>query len=130
RWWFWAGTGFMLVAVCAGYLLIPVGGRISQANCDKIQPGWALAQVQELLGEDCVQGWLSAHWFDEDHNWIVVNLDPDDLVTATLFVPSTIPAYERMKRRMGRRVRALWPAAPWPKENPEPGFPGGKALWR
>jgi hypothetical protein len=61
----------MLVAVCAGYLLIPVGGRISQENCDKIQPGWTFAQVQAVLGDDCIQSWMgghSAHWIDEDHN--------------------------------------------------------------
>jgi hypothetical protein len=39
RWWFWAGTGFMLVAACAGYLLIPVPSRITQADCDKIRAG-------------------------------------------------------------------------------------------
>jgi hypothetical protein len=27
RWGFWAGAGFMLVAVCAGYLLIPVAAE-------------------------------------------------------------------------------------------------------
>ena len=51
RWWFWAGTGFMLVAVCAGYLLIPVEKpRITQENCDKIQLGWSQKEVEELLG--------------------------------------------------------------------------------
>ena len=35
RWWFWGGMLFMLVATCAGYLLIPVEEpRISQANYD------------------------------------------------------------------------------------------------
>jgi hypothetical protein len=50
RWWFWSGAGFMLVAVVAGYLMIPIGNRISQANCDKIQPGWTSEQVEKLLG--------------------------------------------------------------------------------
>jgi len=38
HWWFWCGTGFMLVAVVAGYLVIPVHkGRISQGNFDKFK---------------------------------------------------------------------------------------------
>jgi hypothetical protein len=57
RWWFWAGTGFMLVAIAAGYLLIPVGdGRISQASCDAIQEGWSPEQVVDLLGKHSIPG--------------------------------------------------------------------------
>jgi hypothetical protein len=49
RWWFWAGTGFILVAIAAGYLVIPVGeGRISQANCDRIQLGMTFAEVKSV----------------------------------------------------------------------------------
>jgi hypothetical protein len=60
RWWFWGGTGFMLVAVCAGYLLIPVGeGGISQANCDRIQLGMKVEDVSILLGDTPVGGALS-----------------------------------------------------------------------
>jgi hypothetical protein len=57
RWWFWAGTGFMLVAVCAGYLLIPVEkARITQENYDKIQEGWSEKQVEDLLGSCTLHG--------------------------------------------------------------------------
>jgi hypothetical protein len=57
RWWFWAGAGFMLVAVAAaaGYLLIPVDeGRISQASCDRLQLGWSPHQVASLLRDNVI----------------------------------------------------------------------------
>src|SRR5438445_11646346 len=92
RWWFWVGTGFMLVAVVDRYLVIPVHkGRISQANFDKIQIEWTPEQVGDLLGlmdgtpNTLVSGppympskvlgmcWLS--WEDEDGNEIGVLFD-------------------------------------------------------
>src|ERR1700732_4335993 len=90
RWWFWAGTAFMLVAVCAGYLLIPVEKpRITQENCDKIQLGWSPEQVVNLLGEHAPPMWrritveeiwpetwtritMEEIWWDEDSNHIAV----------------------------------------------------------
>jgi hypothetical protein len=118
RWWFWAGTGFMLVAVCVGYLLIPVGeGGISQANCDRIQLGWTMEEVVSLLGEndfggiDSVGGfempWKWSAWLDEDGNRINVTFS-DEGVATKHFVASGLSIYERMKRRIERRIRALW----------------------
>src|SRR5467141_1045877 len=50
RWWFWAGTGFMLVAVVAGYLVIPVSeGGINQATCDKIDIGLPDSEICNTL---------------------------------------------------------------------------------
>jgi len=79
RWWFWAGAGFMLVAVCVGYLLIPVEkARITQENCDKIRVGWSYEQVVDLLGEEeSTRGPRSmlhptGSWCDEDDNRISV----------------------------------------------------------
>jgi hypothetical protein len=131
RWWFWAGTGFMLVAVCAGYLLIPVAaeeGRISQATCDRIQLGWTVGEVISLLGENglvggngnglvggidgvegfempCFRWWA---WHDDDDNVIVVRFSEQGVATKH-FVASGLSIYERMKRRVERRIRALWP---------------------
>jgi len=111
RWWFWAGTGFMLVAVCAGYLLIPVReGRISQAACERIQLGMTIAEVEELLGEKKplderfpVKG---IDWMDDDGNLIDVEFDGRVVTGKTFF---DIPLTERMKRRIERRIRAIWP---------------------
>ncbi|HEV3081683.1 MAG TPA: hypothetical protein VGY66_18030 [Gemmataceae bacterium] len=132
RWWFWAGTGFMLVAVVAGYLLIPVGEAppigISRAGCDKIRFGMSLEELAELLGD-----WQYAElvgigesqsdiltWVDEDDNRIVVKLNimtvrngalarRDFGVTRKQFVRSELSFVELMKRRIERRIRALWP---------------------
>ena len=50
RWWLWLRILVLLGIVGAGYLLLPVqASRISQANCDKIQVGWGLEEVKELL---------------------------------------------------------------------------------
>jgi hypothetical protein len=120
RWWFWAGAGFMLVAVCAGYLLIPVGeARISQAACDRIELGMSEAQVRNLLGDPLGTMWLWDErrnmyydvfdWPDKDGNRILVTFFYPDRVTAKSFTPSERSLFERMKRRTERRVRALWP---------------------
>ena len=118
RWWFWGVTGFMLFAVCAGYLLIPVGeGRISQTSCNKIQLGTGLDQVAELLGsgwsfEQCHNDEIEhVRWIDEDGNVLVVwvkNVSGSmPRVTAKQFIPSKLS--ELMKRRIERRLKALWP---------------------
>jgi hypothetical protein len=131
RWWFWGGTGFMLVALVAGYFLIPISqGCISQANCDKIQLGMREGDVYMLLGlgdpdaEPVVRYEFldidllvdvlpprrdAVLWEDEDGNEIRVRLDDKGFVTAKRFVPSTTKPvfHERMKRRIERRIRAL-----------------------
>jgi len=51
RWWFWAWTVFVLIALAAGYLLIPIKeDRLSRATYDKIQLGMTVVQVKELTG--------------------------------------------------------------------------------
>jgi hypothetical protein len=124
RWWFWAGTPFMLVAVCVGYLVIPVGeGRISQATCDKLQLGMTHEEVKSLLGNRCLGVAVSIEppcavtWFvdkdDEfpDGNVIIVTfkLGWDDTVTRKEFRPAKVPFHVLLKRRIERRIRTLWP---------------------
>ena len=126
RWWFWAVAGFVLVAVMAGYLLIPFEeARISQAKCDRIQLGMNPEQVDGLLGG---QPWtvVNSEWrtlfdagqraptyawtfIDEDDRTITVNFNDSRRVTAKHFSPSQLSFFELMKRRIERRVRALWP---------------------
>ena len=131
RWWFWTGAGFMLVAIVTGYFLIPIGveeSEISQATCDKIKLGWSDTQVTELLNKRGVvasavaaETGFVAEWTDELGDRIVVTFErgdgrkvflgffwgPGDFkVIGKNFIP--IPLTERMKRRIERRVRALW----------------------
>jgi hypothetical protein len=116
RWWFWAGAGFMLVAVCAGYLLIPVEqsqSRITQENCDKIQLGWSPKQAISLLGNPLSggSGFSGLMWTDGEGNWIIVQFDAEHMehVTEKEFVRTERSLFNRMKRRIGRRIQALWP---------------------
>jgi hypothetical protein len=113
-WWFWAGAGFMLVAVVVGYLVIPVDeGRISQANCDRIQLGWTLEDVKSLSGEPTFYFVFDGsrngfYWFDDDGNMIRATIGLQG-VAEKEFVPTTLSFFERVKRRIERRIRAIWP---------------------
>jgi hypothetical protein len=123
RWWFWTGAGFMLVAVCAGYLLIPVSvhdGRIGEVTCNRIQLGTDLWSVLEMLGRkynrltrsDGPPVLLTLGWEDEDGNEILVTVERDRPtlpVTAKSFVPTKLSFLELTKRRIERRIKALWP---------------------
>jgi hypothetical protein len=114
RWWFWAGTAFMLVAVCAGCLLVPVAkSRITQANCDRIELGWSHEQVSSLLGGSGVFRGnivtnLRYRWEDEDGNQIDVWFETGQVVFKGFSPGSLKPAF-RIKRRIQWRIRALWP---------------------
>jgi hypothetical protein len=115
RWWFWAGAGFMLVAVCAGFLLIPAEqARITQENCDKIQLGWSAEQVVSLLGPHTRfsgTGTLintGLVWRDDDDNSIIVQFEMEHVI-GKAFEPSTCSFKVGCKRRIERRIRALWP---------------------
>jgi hypothetical protein len=123
RWWLWAGFGFMLVAVCAGYLLIPVPvheGLISEATCNRIQLGTDLRNVVEMLGwrrpdrsaDGPARGQMTWAWEDEDGNLLSVTFEydkPTHPVTAKSFVPTKLSFLELTRRRVERRIRALWP---------------------
>jgi len=125
RSWFWPGAAFMLVAVCAGYLLIPVGG--SKAKYGKIHVGMEASDVEDLLGgnvwfdwteiewthdERCEAGrWLrtgTLFWNDEDGNTIQVTFGRSR-VTGKSFTPTTVSFQELMKLRIKRSIRPLWP---------------------
>jgi hypothetical protein len=118
RWWFWTGTGFILVAVVAGYLLIPAPVEkqlISQETCDKIQLGWTIGQVEHLLEAHGVHTEpgrredITHYWGNED-GLIQTHFDNDfGTVTEKTFTPSSLSFAERMKRRIERRLRAIWP---------------------
>jgi hypothetical protein len=116
-WWFWTVTGFMLVTVCAGYLLIPVEReRLTQENCDRIQLGWTPQQVVELLGphqfvpfEALGAGeFVSLSWDDDDGNMIAVRFAHDG-VFSKRFEPtkSTFHSGETLRRAPNRVALAV-----------------------
>jgi hypothetical protein len=110
---------FVVAVLVAGYFLIPVGeGRISQANCNKIQEGWRQRDVQELLGGDtCYEirrhstGWCltGMSWRDEDDNIIRVGYDSAGHVNDKRYTPTDLSFPELVKRRIQRRLKAVWP---------------------
>jgi hypothetical protein len=125
RWWFWTWTGFMLVAVCAGYLVIPVGeGGISQASCDRIQLGQDAmettlflvhgdkdgrhAMMMEQLDEN-LESAITLTSFDYLGNQIVLRCDGKSKIIEKNFIPSQLSFLEQAKRRIERRIRALCP---------------------
>jgi len=125
---------FVAAVLVAGYLLIPVDeGRITQANYDKIQAGWSEKQVEDLLGRHSY--WMSHDrmefaptesyrqllvqdsnrffwlgWSDEDQNEIMVGFNQDaDKVSDKGFCPSPLTSWEKLKGRIKRRLKAVWP---------------------
>jgi hypothetical protein len=117
RWWFWGGAAFTLVVVVMGYLFIPVQQRISQANCDRTQLGWSLGQVKEVLGEPeefvaeisaPIRDWNAIVWQDEDGNAIFAYFDERGMC-AKNFLPSELSFSEKLKRRIRRQIRPIWP---------------------
>jgi hypothetical protein len=122
RRWFWLLAMLIPAVIGAGYLVVPVNESpisISQAMCDRIEIGWTAYQVQDLLGTPgepqtifCATG-LSAvplSWADSDDNRIFVSISlKNRTVTEKRFVPSEFSFYERIKRRIERRLKAVWP---------------------
>gem|GEM_PF-833627 len=117
RWWFWLGICFFHLAIAAGYLFIPLNPpRISQANFDKIQLGWTSDQVTELLGyhsfSDGFRAHVDASWWGEEDSRIEISFN-DDLVIDKKFIPSSLSAFEQMKRRIERWIREPRRLRPW-----------------
>jgi hypothetical protein len=113
---------FVAAVLVAGYFLIPVGeGQISQASCDRIQLRMNEKQVYDALGhsrstrivrhfDDETTTYLVAiAWQDEDFNEILVHFDNTRCVTGKCFSPTYLSFSERLKRRIQRRLKAVWP---------------------
>jgi hypothetical protein len=115
RWWFWAATAFMLAALTAGYLIIPVDG--SKAKYDKIHVGMEESEVKDLLGGVVLTDWRELEWTHEGHdpgrllmtgtlswmddegNTIRVTVR-QNCVTTKSFTPTTLSLQELMKLRL------------------------------
>jgi hypothetical protein len=111
RKWLWLLALAIPVIIGAGYVLVPVNeSRISQVNCDKIQEGWSEKQIEDLLGSCTFHGNVLALWADSDDNRIVVSISlKNRTVTEKRFWPSEFSFYERIKRRIERRLKTVWP---------------------
>jgi hypothetical protein len=125
RWWFWP---FLAVFVVAGYLVSNGQPRISQTSCDKIQLGMTTEEVAHLLGApsygathgpdvvdvdgnpvELIEVSLQT-WADEDGNHIQVGFDEGGRVLSKVyFLAPSLSFQERMKRKIQKRIRALWP---------------------
>ncbi|HEV3079863.1 MAG TPA: hypothetical protein VGY66_08795 [Gemmataceae bacterium] len=122
RWWFWLSGAGLVAIMGTGYLVIPVG-ESSKAKYDKIHMGMQARDVEDLLDCDWTDHewthnegrdrgrWVITGtcppWEDEDGNAIEVTFDRNS-VTDKSFRPTSISLLERMKRRIERRLRALW----------------------
>jgi hypothetical protein len=113
RWWFWAGSAFVFVALGTGYLLIPFG-RISEATCDKIHAGMTYDELSELLGErheSLGEGVVMDLWEDEDGNYIGLTFEVDRGVITNIMEKQFHAAHHSFlklaKRRVERRIKAF-----------------------
>jgi hypothetical protein len=72
--------------------------------------GAAASYHGDVLGPDgeMLQPNLKASYTDEDGNTIIVNADSSFRVTAKRFSPTGHSFLELMKRRIERRIRAIW----------------------
>jgi hypothetical protein len=115
RRWLFLFAVFVAAVLAAGWFLVPFEqGRISQASCDKIQLGWTAKQVDVLLGEERLSrasgwGFGTAMWDDEEGNVIMVSFSESSGVTSKSFTPTQKPIWDRIKLRIRRRLRAVWP---------------------
>ena len=111
-------TMLLATVVGAGYLVVPVGqGRVSQASCDKIQVGWTETHLDALLGGSDSKLFdlttnqpvlLEAGWRNEDGDEIKVSFGGSLRATGKSFTPTKLSVFELAKRRIERRMRALW----------------------
>jgi hypothetical protein len=119
RRWLFLFAVFVAAVLGAGYLLIPVGEGITQANCDKIQKGWSEKECEELVGKYTTGfkggGMLygdprfSAYkvWSNYDGDRISVVFDKGGVIEKH-FTPGDLSLVERIKRRIQRRLPAWW----------------------
>jgi hypothetical protein len=111
----------------SGYLLLVSldDSPVNRTNCDKIQLGWTLGETCAFLPHDVLQVFddnpATLVCTDYYGNRIVVRFEDGarDIggrivlgelkVADKKFVPSTLPLAKRMKLRIERRIRAIWP---------------------
>jgi hypothetical protein len=117
RRWFWA-TVLLAAVVGVAYLVIPVNETgVSKANFDRIRKGWTEQQVEELLGARAsgravrarLPGTATDLWWGDEFDLIVVGIDEGVVTEKDFYTASDLTPLERVKRRVMKRLRALWP---------------------
>jgi hypothetical protein len=105
---------FVLAVLGTGWLLVPFEvPRITQTNCDRIQVGWSRQQVEDVLCKGYLPlpqispDRLIASWSDDEGNEIVVGFNASNTVAYKGFYPTKLSLWERMQRRIQRRLPAL-----------------------
>jgi hypothetical protein len=94
-WWFWRGT------------------QVGRANFEKIQPGWSLAQVEDLLGPG--RPIADAYfWGEPEQDLIVVVVGPDKRVLEKRYLASNLSDEERLYRMTRRKAREVLHLSPEP----------------
>ena len=108
----------LFAIIAAGYLFVPVGEpRISRTACSKIRPGMQWDDVDALLYKQLETSYGIragkddediASWGDGEGNAIEV-VFKDERVAQATFKPTKLSLFELAKRRLQRRIQALWP---------------------
>lgn len=114
----WVTVALLLSAIAAICFLISRPNRISQTNCDKIQIGWTLDQVEELLGEGRpIAGIPIAglwYWGDVVGDTIIVEFDGNKTVITKQLLPDNLTPGQRIYRRTRLSVREAVKLPPEP----------------
>ena len=100
----WVSAVLLLSALAAVCVLISPPNRISQTNCDKIQIGWTLEQVEKLLGKGRPIAGLW-YWGDVVGDTIIVEFDGNKTVITKQLLPDNLTPGQRIYRRTRMSVR-------------------------
>jgi hypothetical protein len=99
----------MLVVVCAGYLLIVSPSSLHAYRPCRHVPEKASFPSRPDQAESCRKSAITLTSFDYLGNQIVLRCDVNRKIIEKNFVPSQLSFLEQAKRRIARRIRALWP---------------------
>ena len=109
----WVSAAVLLSAIAAVCFLISLPNRISQTNCDKIQIGWTLDQVEELLGEGRPIAGLW-YWGDVVGDTIIVEFDGNKTMITKQLIPDNLTPGQRIYRRTRMSLREAVKLPPEP----------------
>jgi hypothetical protein len=100
----WAALAGGLAAASLVYLLTRPAKGVSRANFDKIQVGWTIPQVEDVLGpgRSIAGSWF---WGDIVGDTIIVEVDSNQLVRDKRIVPDNLTDAERIYRKTRANVR-------------------------
>jgi hypothetical protein len=94
-WWLWRET------------------QVGRAEFDKVQIGWSLAQVENLLGPGR-QTADAYYWGEPEQDLIMIVVGPDKRVLEKRYLPSNLSDQERFYRITRRKLRETLRLSPEP----------------